>query len=189
MLNLADAEAVLGNPALVQSEVMVALSQVNYSDFDPNTGHFGGDLPFPVAVFVNANDPDNEHFAVQVFASIEIPTAGFWTFGTNNDDGMRLRIDGLDLIDDDFLHGVTDFFGTRNLSAGTHSLDLVFFEAAGRAAIELFAAKGEYDQFSDTDTWRLFGDVTDRIIPEPTTFMMWLVLGLIGATCCHRRRP
>ena len=46
--------------------------------------------------------------------------------------------------------------GTVNLSAGIHSLDLVFFERGGGAEVELFAAKGTFTAFSGD--FKLVGD-------------------------------
>lgn len=50
------------------------------------------------------NSPANNHFAARITGYIHIPETDIWTFGTTNDDGMRLSIDSQPLIVDDSLH-------------------------------------------------------------------------------------
>ena len=85
---------------------------------------------------------------------------GTWTFGTNSDDGLRLRIDGQTVINDDSLHAPQNRFGQANLTAGPHALELVFFERGGGAEVELFAAKGSYTTFN-ANAFDLVGDVAN----------------------------
>ncbi len=109
-----------------------------------NAGNFSLNNPFP-GLNINIDD-----FALRATATIFISgdQAGDWTFGTNADDGVRLRIDGNDIIVDNTLHPPQDRFGTVNLTAGTHEIDAVFFERGGGAAYELFAAPGTHNAFN-----------------------------------------
>ena len=88
--------------------------------------------------------------------TIIIPTAGNWTFGLNSDDGGRIRVDGVNVMVDDTQHGPADFFGTRNLTAGAHTIEAAFFERGGGAGVELFAAPGSFTTFNAA--FRLVGD-------------------------------
>ena len=73
---------------------------------------------------------------------------------------MRLQIDGQTVINDDALHGPDNRFGQVNLTAGPHSLELIFFERGGGAEVELFAAKGSYTAFN-VSAFDLVGDVAN----------------------------
>lgn len=124
---------------------------VDHYDGSGGTGNFTNNLAFPGGFTTD--------FALHATCNLNIPVAGDYTFGTNNDDGTRLRIDGGDVIVDDSLHGTQNFFGTVNLSAGLHTLDLVFFERGGGASVELFAAPGNFAGFDAS--MRLVGDTAN----------------------------
>ncbi|MCA9168062.1 MAG: lamin tail domain-containing protein, partial [Planctomycetales bacterium] len=137
---LAQADAVLDGTGQI-SQATVISPTVNFWDAGSGggTGNFGNPDPFP-----NDSPGDDDDFAIRATGTIMIPSAGTWTFGTNSDDGARVRIDGANVINDDSLHGPDNRFGQVNLSAGPHELELVFFERGGGAEVELFAAKGAY---------------------------------------------
>lgn len=124
---------------------------VDHYDGTGGVGHFGNNTGFPGG-FTNA-------FAYHATCQLTIPVTGDYTFGTNNDDGARLRIDAADVIVDDSNHGTQDFFGTVNLTAGVHPLDLVFFENGGGASVELFAIPGTFNAFDAG--MRLVGDTAN----------------------------
>ncbi|MEX2186258.1 MAG: lamin tail domain-containing protein [Pirellulales bacterium] len=83
------------------------------------------------------------------------------------DDGVRLRIDGQDVIVAGTGNSAADRFGTVNLSAGAHDVDLVYFERDAGAQLELFAASGTRSFFS-TD-FKLVGDVANGGLAVSTT--------------------
>lgn len=152
--NLAGADALLalapGNAGILRESTVTA-DKVNYLG-EGSDGHFDFNEAPP------AGGGDN--YAIKATGWIEIPTAGVYTFGANSDDGMRLRIDGSDLIVDDGYHGPLDHLGVRNLSAGLHSFELVMFEGTGGDCLELFAAAGNYGAF-DAGAFRLVGDTAN----------------------------
>jgi len=71
--------------------------------YDPGggggTGNFGN-----LTLFPNDTGGDDNDFAIRATGTITIPSAGTWTFGTNSDDGGRVRVDGVTVINDDALH-------------------------------------------------------------------------------------
>ncbi len=140
----------------IATETTAITPVVNFLDTGGG-GNFGSDLQFPNDAARNFADYNN--FAIHATGTIIIPTAGIWTFGTNTDDGSRLRVDGIDVIVDDTLHGEQDRFGEINLTAGAHTIDYVFFERGGGAASELFAAQGSFNAFSNS--FRLIGDTAN----------------------------
>ena len=151
VVNLSDAERVLNGTG--QRSATTAITPV-VDFFDTGgRGRYGGDLPFP-----NNTGSDDNDFAIRATGTITIPTSGWWTFGTNSDDGVRVRINGQNVINDDSLHAPQDRFGRVSLDAGQHELELVFFERGGGAEVELFAAAGQRTTFS-ASAFRLIGDV------------------------------
>ncbi|MCC6473479.1 MAG: Ig-like domain-containing protein, partial [Burkholderiales bacterium] len=78
-----------------------------------------------------------DHYAARWTGSIRIDTAGTYTFYTTSDDGSRLTIDGVPVVNNDGIHGTSEASGAISLSAGYHELKLEFFENAGGAYIGL----------------------------------------------------
>lgn len=70
-------------------------------------------------------------YAAEFNANIEIPTSGSWTFYTYSDDGSKLWINGVEVVNNDYPHGSRERQGTLTLSAGSHSIRVRFFENAG----------------------------------------------------------
>lgn len=73
----------------------------------------------------------NDDFAFRYTATLTIDTAGDYTFYTTSDDGSRLLVDGVEVVDNDGLHGSVTESGTVNLAAGEHTVVVEFFEAGG----------------------------------------------------------
>ena len=134
------------------SETIAITPYVNFLDTGA-AGNFGNTLAFP-----NNTAGDDNDFAIRATGTVHIPESGTWTFGTNSDDGVRVRIDGTNIINDDSLHAPQNRFGQRFLSAGAHEIELIFFERGGGAEVELFAAKGSYSLFN-ASAFRLVGDI------------------------------
>jgi spore coat protein CotH len=158
--NLAQAESLLALPAghpQILSETTVIASSIDYTDPDASSGgRFQLNRPYPNQV-PGVND---DYFALRVTGTIFIPLnlAGAWTFGTRNDDGLRLRINGEDLIVDPSGHGPQDRFGTVNLAAGFHTIELNYWDGIQGALLEFFAARGTFTAYEATTSWRLVGD-------------------------------
>jgi hypothetical protein len=178
--NLAQAEALLSLPAehpQILSETTAIVAAIDFLDPDaPNNGRFPLNQTFPNGSF-GLND---DYFALRVTGTIFIPLnlAGPWTFGTRNDDGLRLRINGEDLIVDPSGHGPQDRFGTVTLEAGFHTIELNYWDGIQGALLELFAARGAFATYDETDTWRLVGDTASgglsvTTLPLPVATVEW----------------
>lgn len=153
-----------------QSSTTAITPVINFFDTG-GAGRYDNDLPFP-----NNTPADDNDFAIRATGTLTIPESGLWTFGTNSDDGARLRIAGRNVINDDTHHAPQDRFGTVTLEAGQHDLELIYFERGGGAEVELFAAQGNYTIFN-ASAFRLVGDVdngglavTTRPTPGSTGF-------------------
>lgn len=74
----------------------------------------------------------NDGFAFAFDASLTAPADGKYTFALDSDDGSRLLVDGKSVVDFDGVHGDGSVrTGNVTLKAGAHTLQVLFFEAAG----------------------------------------------------------
>ncbi len=86
----------------------------------------GSALDFSLSEARRTND-----FAMRYTGSIVIPTSGAYVFYLGSDDGSELLIDGQPVVTNDGLHGYLELSATRTLSAGTHDIDLRYFQRGG----------------------------------------------------------
>lgn len=72
-------------------------------------------------------------YALLFTGEIEITNAGDYTFFLSSDDGSRLVIDGVEIIDNDGLHGLKELSNEIpvSLDAGKHTIRVEFFEKYG----------------------------------------------------------
>ncbi len=87
----------------------------------------------PPGTAVTADD----NYAVRWTGLVETSTAGSWTFFTTSNDGVRLWIDDVLIIDNWTQHAVVENSSTVSLSAGWHSIRLEYFQKGGVAEITL----------------------------------------------------
>jgi len=107
---------------------------------------------------------EQNNFAIEVIAEIEINTAGTYTFGMNMDDGGRLEIDlgnGLETVVERTIPGSTeDFYGQVIFtSPGSYPIKIVYWDNFFNANLEVYAALGSFDEFDES--MRLLGDVNN----------------------------
>ncbi len=70
-------------------------------------------------------------------AYLDVPEDGMWTFALESDDGSRLLVDGIVVVDNDGLHGPTQALGAAALAAGPHALRVEWFNRSGGATLAL----------------------------------------------------
>lgn len=154
--SLAIAEQVLDTP-LYQSVSVTERSDVINFLGTGNGGNFPNDLAFPTQTI----GQDINHFVIEATTTIEIPTAGQWSFGVNSDDGFGLTLSrgGVDYTSSfPNPRGASNTIATFDLvEAGEYQVRLVMFEAGGGASVEFFAASGSQATFSNV--FDLVGDV------------------------------
>ena len=68
---------------------------------------------------------------------VSVPRAGVYTFYTASDDGSRLYIGDVEVVDNDGLHSMRERSGKVALKAGFHSILVTVFEAGGNDALEI----------------------------------------------------
>jgi glucose/arabinose dehydrogenase len=77
-------------------------------------------------------------FSARWTGQVEAPASGTYTFYTASDDGVRLWVDGVPLVDNWTLHSLTENSGTIVLTAGQrYAIRMEFFERAGAATARL----------------------------------------------------
>ena len=96
----------------------------NVVDFDWGTGSPGGGVP-------------SDQFSVRWTGFVIINVAGTYTFWTDSDDGVRLKVSDGTVIENWTDHAPTWNSGSMNLSADAHPLVLEFYENGGGAVMEL----------------------------------------------------
>lgn len=85
----------------------------------------------------------NDFYAFRYTANLPITSAGNYTFYLNSDDGSMLYVDDVLVVDHNGTHGDgTTKTGTINLSAGTHTLRVEYFENAGGNSLRVRFSKG-----------------------------------------------
>ena len=103
------------------------------------------DLLTPVYTFVTANldvsdrvytegfpTPEMQYvvedFAIRFRGELAIDTPGLYHFGLYSDDGAKLYIDGTLVVDNDGIHGPKGETGIITLTAGTHPVEIHYFQ-------------------------------------------------------------
>ena len=84
-----------------------------------------------------ANGGDGETYAVKLTTTLTVTAAGTYDFALSSDDGSRLFIDGVEIIDNDGLHGVVTVNGSTTLAPGEHLIEVIFFENGGGDSLAL----------------------------------------------------
>ena len=72
-----------------------------------------------------------EHFAFEYAGWVTVPEDAVYSFYAESDDGSRLYIDDILVVDNDKLHGMTEARGIAPLAAGPHAIRVTFFEKTG----------------------------------------------------------
>jgi hypothetical protein len=134
----------------------------------------------------------NDDFVVHIYGYLNVTTAGNYTFTTSNDDGVRLRIDGGNVIVNDSYHPTQYYSGTTFLGIGQHTIDLVFFEGSVQGTLELIVQQGAGPQYllgNPSFTQISTSTTAVAAVPEPTSMLTLTGLALsFGAGNWLRRR-
>ncbi len=135
----------LADPAQVDQEVTVTAGLINFRD--NADGHFDDNAPFPVY----GEEGSHDDFGIHVTGTLTINEPGLRSLGVNSDDGFQLLIDGETAIEFLDPRGSDDTIGAVDLSEGTHTLELFFYERGGGAQVELFinTQLGAVDTFDE----------------------------------------
>jgi hypothetical protein len=80
---------------------------------------------------------EEDYFGFRYFGEIHIRQAGTYAFYTASDDGSMLYIDGERVVDNDGAHATIEQGGLIELDTGWHQIEVLYFEIAGGATLEV----------------------------------------------------
>jgi len=107
----------------------------------PFTGAIGTGIAvdFDVDALQNAVDPSGggDDYGIRYTGFIVILTDETYTFYTNSDDGSKLFVDGVEVVDNDGDHAANEEQGTIALTAGTYSFAVEYYENGGNVILEV----------------------------------------------------
>jgi hypothetical protein len=140
-------------PLLLLAAVPASGAMVNvfqYPGMTPNVGNLQTNISFagvtPVGtytasdlMFGNTFFPlgVTEFFGADIFANINVIAAGTYTLQTTSDDGSLLMVDGHLVVNNNLFQGATTRTGSITLTAGTHLLEVQYFQGAGGAVLSV----------------------------------------------------
>ncbi|MEP3440976.1 MAG: Hint domain-containing protein [Sulfitobacter sp.] len=85
-----------------------------------------------VAISITPSDYDTEDdFALKFSSELTVTTGGTYTFSTSSDDGSKVFINGVEVVDNDGLHGTATASGSITLPPGEHLVEIIYFENNG----------------------------------------------------------
>ncbi|WP_299288240.1 Hint domain-containing protein [uncultured Tateyamaria sp.] len=85
-----------------------------------------------VASSITPTDYDTgDDFALKFTSTLTVTTGGTYTFSTASDDGSKVFINGVEVVDNDGLHATVSAFGTITLPPGEHLIEIIYFENDG----------------------------------------------------------
>ncbi|MCP4928801.1 MAG: LysM peptidoglycan-binding domain-containing protein, partial [Gammaproteobacteria bacterium] len=104
-------------------------------DLNPTLSGIAADFDVDALLLTLGESSDDLGFRYTGY--IEITTAGTYTFNTNSDDGSKLYIDGLEIVDNDGYHPARTVSGNIELIAGIHAIEVEFFEGGSAEILEV----------------------------------------------------
>jgi alpha-L-fucosidase len=91
-----------------------------------------------------------DKFAFEFYGFIKIEKDGVYTFFTESDDGSKLFIDDLEMVNNDGEHGGEEKSGRAALKKGFHKIKVLYFDSGGGNALKVSLQKegGEKQELS-----------------------------------------
>ncbi|MEM0976413.1 MAG: Hint domain-containing protein [Pseudomonadota bacterium] len=108
--------------------------------------NFASNDPTGLASNASASDLGNsgENFAIRVSTVLTVENGGNFAFTSTSDDGFRLYVDGVELIDEDGRHAPRSETENIFLGPGDHEITIIYFENTGQnvLAVEIQGLDG-----------------------------------------------
>lgn len=137
-----------GDNVIESSDPLVLVRTDPQISFDWRETTTGSGSPSPAV--------PKDHFTVRWSGSVALP-AGSWQLGVRADDGIRVWVDGV-LVVDQWLIGTippAPLFAPSGTAGGVHQVKVEYFESTGAAQVELWArdAANPANQFVVPAAW------------------------------------
>jgi Ca2+-binding RTX toxin-like protein len=103
--------------------------------FTENGGrdHSGTPTATGVASSITPSDYDTQNdYALKFTSELSITTGGTYTFATSSDDGSKVFLNGVEVVDNDGLHATSTASGSITLPPGDHLIEIIYFENNGQ---------------------------------------------------------
>jgi hypothetical protein len=130
-----------------------------------NTPEFTGVVPrFTIDYIISGKNirTQEDYFYFQFDGYINITTAGVYQFRTTSDDGSRLALKNVVIVDNDGLHGnVTVTSANQTLSSGPYPINVKFFEYNGGQYLKV--------EYKGPDTGNAWKEVPDAVLNSGTS--------------------
>ena len=143
LVNLSQADALIAGGNATDS---ANRATINMRDSGGGVGRFGSSDAFPGG----STSGNLDNFAIKATGNFSVGSSGTFTIFTHTDDGHRVKVDGTTILTDDRNHGNEDFFTPISLSAGSHTLEIVYWEAGGGATLEVGIGSGNIASFNSS---------------------------------------
>ena len=95
------------------------------------------DWPSTTSLWTGLDSRFLDYWSARHTGIIHIPSDGNWTFYLSSDDGGKLWINDVEVVDNQGHHGMRERSGVIWLEAGEHHLRTEFFEHGGHAGLQL----------------------------------------------------
>jgi hypothetical protein len=126
-------------------------SVINVWDSDtPKNTRLGAKSSFKIVTEGLKPQGQVDNLAMAMNGTVKIPTAGWYTFNVNSDDGFELAVDGGIVMEANYGKGTSDVLGQTYLTAGNHNVRVLYWEGGGGAAVQVSAAQGFKTQMDQT---------------------------------------
>ncbi|WP_435261469.1 PKD-like domain-containing protein [Tenacibaculum sp. nBUS_03] len=92
---------------------------------------------FDLVTLVSSIPSASDAFSVRYKGLILISEGGNYTFYTNSDDGSKLYINGIEIVDNDGPHPIQERSGNINLGIGYHQIEVEYFDIGGLESLQV----------------------------------------------------
>ncbi|HEX7901018.1 MAG TPA: PA14 domain-containing protein [Planctomycetota bacterium] len=90
------------------------------------------------AEFSNVHRGRETHFGLRFSGYLDVPREGVYTFRTLSNDGSKLYIGNLEVVNNDHHHGAVEMAGQIALKPGKHAIALTYFQEGGNTVLEVY---------------------------------------------------
>ncbi|WP_375205932.1 cadherin domain-containing protein [Hyphococcus sp.] len=140
-VNHAPTISIVGGEGLQASyfDVGHSLSDLNEVDFDavPDAEGVVDSLNYTAGKESFWDGAPGDYFAAKYEGQLLVEEGGSYTFDMSSDDGSMLFIDGVAVLDNDGLHSTRTRSVTMDLEAGSHDIEVRYFENGGSQTLQL----------------------------------------------------
>lgn len=111
-----------------------------------------------------------ENYALEFSGFLRVPAEGLWSLALASDNGSRLWLGDVELVNNDGPHGMAPVSGLAALAAGLHPIRVGYFQGGGGAGLELrWSGPGVAEQAIPAEAWfhmpEAFGEAVPRQLP------------------------